>query len=647
LEDRTVLSGNVLVSRNIMTGQLIIAGDNGNNSYSISLTSLLGTPTLAVTGNLSPLASATAINGVPGGTFFTPLSAVSEIDLTQGNGTNTVTMNGFSLPGSIKITVGTGVNTFSLTNVSANAGTISFTTTGGGGFFPTPSGSTDNIIETNVVAGASTITTGSGNATVTQTNVTFGSDSITTGAGSDSISVTNSMFHPPPRAWAIGQLMINSGNGNDTLLVDRIDVGKASITAGTGKNIIAFDDSLMQTATIQNGSSAGAGTTSFNFSNDTITGTGNAVTINLLNSSGIGNTGNNNFFFFFNSGTGSIYHVTMDNVQFTNNGNLSLTVNDGVPYVIPVNNTPTLQEASTVEMHLVDTGGHIGVNLGNHFQSVLLGQGTVGLNDLDAGSLDVSIGNDNDIVVVTANIVGDGGDENVQIGDVTTAALGGVAAPPPSVLINGMWSNDGDENVNIKLGNNNNTNLVSGWPVKINENVSGNMTIGPTTSSPSSFFFFAPPNNGPNGLALNIDPTMVSGTLSITMGNGGPGNTESLTLLGVTAGDLSISINSNASDFPDSNPTAGVTVNLTNVQVNDPFGGMTFIDTGMGVDTVNMVSVNIAQQLMMTLTNSGRNTLTAQNVTACFGMINGGGGGSVYADLGGNFGYIVFNFVGH
>src|SRR5439155_19071111 len=77
LEDRTVLSGNVLVARNIMSGQLIIAGDNGNNSYAINVTSLLGTPTLTVTGGLFPLASASAINGIPGGTFFTPLNGVN------------------------------------------------------------------------------------------------------------------------------------------------------------------------------------------------------------------------------------------------------------------------------------------------------------------------------------------------------------------------------------------------------------------------------------------------------------------------------------------------------------------------------------------------------------------------------------------
>src|SRR5207245_2849489 len=117
-----------------------------------------------------------------------------------------------------------------------------------------------------------------------------------------------------------------------------------------------------------------------------------------------------------------------------------------------------------------------------------------------------------------------------------------------------------------------------------------------------------PPNTGPNGLALSIGPAMVSGTLSVTMGNGGPGDTESLTLFNVTAGDLSILINSKSSDFPNSNPIAGVTVNLTNVQVTDPDGGMTFTDSGTGVDTVNMIGVNVAQQLMMTLTNSGRNT---------------------------------------
>jgi len=504
---------------------------------------------------------------------------------------------------------------------------------------------------TNVVAGKVVITTGTGNATVSQTNVTLGFDSITTngtnaakGAIADVVTVTNSMFHPPPRPYAIGQLAITTNNGNDTIDVDRIDVGLASVTAGTGTNSLIFDDSLIQTVSIQNGSAQGAGTSSLDFSNNTIVGAGNAATINLLNPSGINGGGGGSFPFFFGGGTGSIYNVTMDNDQFTNSGNLSLTVDDGVPYVANVNGTPTLQAASTVEMHLVDTGGHIGINLGNHFQSVLLGQGTVGLNDLDAGSMDVSIGSDNDIIVVSANLVGDGGNENVSIGDVTTAALGGAAAPTPHVLINGVWNNDGDEAVNLTFGNNNNPNLGTGWPIQINE-TAGSLSIGPLVTQPSFFPFFNT-SAGPNGLALNISSTTVAGLLSVTMGNGGPGITESLTLSGVTAGDISIALNSNPADAPDGNTTAGANVLLQNVVVTDLFGGLTMTDTGFGVDIVTMLGVNVAGNLMIALSSSGLNTLTAQNVTAAFGIVNGGGGNSLYDDAGGNFGYFVTGFLG-
>jgi hypothetical protein len=641
LEDRTLLSGNVIALLNpVFASQLLIQGDNANNVYSLHLATFLNQPSLAVTGALG-----TAINSIPGGTVYFPLGNISQINIIEGNGTNTINIgNGgpISIPGSIIINVGSGADTVNFSNVSANAGIISFTANGG---------STDNISMTNVVAGKVVITTGTGNATVSQSNVTLGFDTITTngtnaanGAIADVVTVTNSMFHPPPRPYAIGQLAITTNNGNDTIDVDRIDVGLASVTAGTGKNSLIFDDSLIQSVSIQNGSAQGAGTSSLNFSNNTIVGTGNAVTINLLNPSGI-NGGGGSFPFFFGGGSGSIYNVTMDNDQFTNSGNLSLTVDDGVPYVANVNGTPTLQAASTVEMHLVDTGGHIGINLGNHFQSVLLGQGTVGVNDLDAGSMDVSIGNDNDIIIVSANVVGDGGNENISIGDVTTAALGGVAAPTPHVFINGIWNNDGDEAVNILLGNNNNPNLGTGWPININENA-GSLSIGPLVTQ--TFFFpfpFFGNSAGPNGLAVNISSTTVAGLLSVTMGNGGPGITESLTLNNVTAGDINISFNSNAADAPDGNTTAGVNVFLQNVVVTDLFGGLTMTDTGAGADIVTMLGVNVAGNLMIALSSTGLNTLTAQNVTAAFGMVNVGANG-LYDDAGGNFGYFVTGFPG-
>lgn len=632
LEDRTLLSGNVSVFQAIATGQVIIFGDGGNHAYLIRQTNLFGGPALSITGSsfANPIVpgNVTAINNVPGGTVSFPLASVSSLQITEGNGTNCVQLNGFSLPGNISITVGTGVDKILISNVQASGGVISVTA-------PPGSGSSDTVSETNVVAGASLIATGNGNATITQTNVTFGFDSITTGTGADTISVTASMNHPPPRTYAIGQLAITSSDGNDAITVDHVDVGNATLSAGGGKNTIKFDNSLIQTAMITNGSSAGAGTTSLDFSNNVITGA--FVTINLLNAAGIGGS---NFF----GGAGSIYHVTMDNVMFTGGGNLSLTVDDGVPYVANVNGTQTLQEASTVEMMLVDTAGTITVNLGNHFQSVKLGAGTIGLNDLDASALTVNIGNDNDIVVVSANIIAGGkGNEVVTIGDVTTAAIGGAAAPPPSVLINGIWNTDGGQNVTINLGNNNNPNLTSGWPVTVQE-TTGALTIQGINGS---FPFFG---TGGNGIALNVVNTTASGPLTINLGNGGATNFQSINLQTVVAKDIFITINSLASQMPDGSPF-GAYITLNNVRVTDTTpnfnGNLQITDTGAGTDIVNLTNVSVVYDLAVLLSRSGTNVLSAQNVTAAFGMINGGGGASIYEDLGGNFGYFVTNFLGH
>jgi hypothetical protein len=272
----------------------------------------------------------------------------------------------------------------------------------------------------------------------------------------------------------------------------------------------------------------------------------------------------------------------------------------------------------------------------------------------------VNIGNDNDIVVVTANIIAGGeGNEVVTIGDVTTAPLGGAAAPPPSVLINGNWTTDGDESVTINLGNNNNTstinntNLITGWPVNVSETTDSLTIQGTPSTFPTFFptfpFFFFGGSSGGNGIALNVTNTTTSGPLTINLGNGGVNNFQSINLSTVTAQDLFITVNSLASQMPDSVP-AGVYITLDHVNVTDPTpnlnGNLQLTDTGAGVDIVRMMNVNVLYNLAVHLSHSGLNTLSAQNVTSAFGMMDGGGGSSIYEDLGGNFGYFVVNFLG-
>src|SRR5262249_12962969 len=152
-------------------------------------TNNLGFPTLTVTGSTltNPFVpgNVTAINSVvPGGQNFA-LSSVSGITITEGNGTNFIALSGFSIPGNITITVGTGVDTVLVNNVATNVGKISITG---------PGASKDTFSETNVIAGLNQLPTGSRDATITQVNVTKGFNFITAGNGNNNISITNSRF---------------------------------------------------------------------------------------------------------------------------------------------------------------------------------------------------------------------------------------------------------------------------------------------------------------------------------------------------------------------------------------------------------------------------------------------------------------------
>jgi hypothetical protein len=201
LEDRTLLSGVVTALQDPATGLLTITGDQGNNHIKISQVS---PGVLRVSGdiNIPPppgRPDVTSVNGVTYHDFV--LATVTGIKVIMLDGTDRVTMTGFSIPGNISITAGSGVDTFSLNSVQANAGSISITGSG-----------SDTVTETDVVAGASSITTGDGPATIVQNNVTLGFDFITAGNGNNNVTITNSTFAPPPRLYAIGQLRLSAGN---------------------------------------------------------------------------------------------------------------------------------------------------------------------------------------------------------------------------------------------------------------------------------------------------------------------------------------------------------------------------------------------------------------------------------------------------
>jgi hypothetical protein len=292
----------------------------------------------------------------------------------------------------------------------------------------------------------------------------------------------------------------------------------------------------------------------------------------------------------------------MNNLQFTGGGNLNVRVDDGVPY--------DTSAGSSVAIIQSDSTGNANVNLGDHFQNVHLGTGTVDSSDIKASNLGLAIGNDVDNVVATAEIKRS---ENVALGNVSTYVTSA------SELVNGTVGTSANDSLTVAMGNNANTNLTTGWPLEVTEADKGGLFI-----------------NGGNGDRIKVDPTSVGGVMQTTMGNGGVNDSESLQLLGVVCNDPQLNFNSKAGDT--------VHIDISNVVVTAPAAILQVVDLGHGADMVNLMNVQVARLLVL-LSNSGHNVVTAQNVVVGFGIIFGGAGlGDQYIDHGGNHGYVVIGF---
>ncbi|HLJ94566.1 MAG TPA: Ig-like domain-containing protein [Gemmataceae bacterium] len=127
--------------------------------------------------------------------------------------------------------------------------------------------------------------------------------------------------------------------------------------------------------------------------------------------------------------------------------------------------------------------------------------------------------------------------------------------------------------------------------------------------------------------------------LMIAVGAG----TQSVAVKNTSALDLILRAHSKVND--------NIHFNLESDTITNPgTGGLTLDDSrGAGNDGVVLSYLNIASQLAVTL-SGGVNYLDADHVTASFGFIDGGepnSGVNVYTDNGGNFGFFVYDFVGH
>jgi hypothetical protein len=390
------------------------------------------------------------------------------------------------------------------------------------------------------------------------------------------------------------------GNGNDTVGISAINIpGAINITEGTGNETVNIDMSTFRQADVTLGAetNGAVGSDTVTFSQDTITG--NHLALSLLNESGLSGVRSGGA---AGISPGAVNTVTMNNLQFTGGGNLNVRVDDGVAYNTSPGSSVTITQSTST--------GNVSVNLGDHFQTVQLGTGTVDATDIKASNLGLSIGNDVDNVVATAEIKRS---ETVALGDVSTYVTSA------SELVNGTVGTSAKDSLTVAMGNNANTNLSSGWPLEVTEADKGGLSI-----------------NAGNGDRIKVDPTSVGGVMQTTMGNGGVNDSESLQLLGVMCNDPQLNFNSKAGDT--------VHIDLSDVVVTGLGASLNVVDLGHGPDIVNLMNVQAAE-LFVFLSNSGHNVVTAQNVVVGFGIIFGGAGlGDQYIDHGGNHGYVVLGF---
>ncbi|HLJ97628.1 MAG TPA: Ig-like domain-containing protein, partial [Gemmataceae bacterium] len=142
-----------------------------------------------------------------------------------------------------------------------------------------------------------------------------------------------------------------------------------------------------------------------------------------------------------------------------------------------------------------------------------------------------------------------------------------------------------------------------------------------------------------------------SGSIKLTAGSDALVNVQDIT----SASDLSITLGDN---------TQGVTVKASSVASlnllqtgstgnpsfdleNDSIRTNLTLTAGAGNNTIVLSHLQIGVQLLVAL-GAGKNTVTADHVTALFGTVDGGmGGTNTYVDGGGNAGYVVFHFLGH
>jgi hypothetical protein len=580
LEDRTLLTGNVLATLNVNTGVLTINGDIGNNSITIANSPIAGD--LRVTGNINvppppALPDATTVNSVPFWDYT--LSSITQINITMLNGNDTVIINGgaagLDIPNNINITAGTGADTFTLNGgtggiVANNINITSGNTTAGNG--------NTKVSLTNTTAGGVTINTGTGADTVSANGGKVGTMTVNTGVGTANDSVTVQNFTSVGSSPGIGKLAITTADGTNTISVTNTTMTTDSIIAGNGSDTITVNSpQILTSSTISSGS--GNDTISFTSASAGIVGKA-ATTITAT-------TGNNHI---TASGNFNTLSVTTGGgggaVTFDNSTAVSAKITDGGgANTVDVSND-IVTGAAGLQVGVGTTAGNTGLNTITVNNDTVSGASGLIVNVGLAGH--TNPGTDN--VTATGDTVS--GPMTVAVADdgpqywSTTPAPNGTVLPSSNLTLGKdsvgglLTASAGNFFRNVTVGQDNSTNFVSAGSLSA--------TIGsgsPLTSNSQTVLF----------------NTHVSGAETINVGNffatqppiPALVQQSSFTLNG-NAGSLSLTVGANAKGGVSQNATVsgteGVSVgdNAGNVTVLRPTGGNDSVSVGNNAGSVSV-----------------------------------------------------------
>jgi len=258
------------------------------------------------------------------------------------------------------------------------------------------------------------------------------------------------------------------------------------------------------------------------------------------------------------------------------------------------------------------------------------------VNDVLAGNVTALLN-----VSGVLTIIGDAGNNAITIqqnaaGSLQVAGVGGTLVNQSSNPASFTLSSVTEIDVFLQSGNDS---------VAMNNfNISGNSSLIQVIAGSGSDTFLLDTITAKKIVIAATGPDAVSVRSATADGLGiiiGPGS-QSVSVTGTTCMDLLIQAHSAPGD--------NTSFTLVNDMITDIAGGLALSDSpGAGSDTVTLSHLTVAHQLAVVL-SGGVNTVSADNVTAAFGFIDGGepdSGGNLYFDGGRNLGYFVVHFVGH